>query len=312
VLNIELRHLRYFVAVAEENSFTAAAHRVHVAQQVLSTQIRQLEDAVGTQLLERGPRGVTVTPAGKAFLTAARETLADLDRGVAAARNAARAVTGTLSVGISLAAGGDTRTMLLAAFERAYPQVDVRLVTFDLTQPACGLLDRSSDVALLRPPVAAAGIELRQLDQESRVFVLPVGHPLTFHDTLTLADVAGQSWVAAGLATDGCDPAPWRDDWLVNPRPDGDTPLIGAVADTIEEWREHIVAGHGLSLCPASAETYNARPGIVFVPGMDVPSTALCVAWRADDDRPVVHSFVDLVTSVAGHAQRDHGAVALA
>jgi DNA-binding transcriptional LysR family regulator len=312
VLNIELRHLRYFVAVAEENSFTAAARRVHVAQQVLSTQIRQLEDAVGTQLLERGPRGVTVTPAGKAFLTAARETLADLDRGVAAARNAARAVTGTLSVGISLAAGGYTRTMLLAAFERAYPQVDARLVTFDLTQPACGLLDRSSDVALLRPPVAAAGIELRQLDQESRVFVLPVGHPLTFRDTLTLADVAGQPWVAAGLATDGCDPAPWRDDWLVNPRPDGDTPLIGAVADTIEEWREHIVAGHGLSLCPASAETYNARPGIVFVPGTDVPSTALCVAWRADDDRLVVRSFVDLVTSVAGHAQRDHGAVALA
>ncbi len=81
--------------------------------------------------------------------------------------------------------------MLLAAFERAYPQVDVRLITFDLTQPACGLLDRSSDVALLRPPVAAAGIELRQLDEESRVFVLPAGHPLGSRDTLTLADVAG-------------------------------------------------------------------------------------------------------------------------
>ena len=89
-------------------------------------------------------------------------------------------------------------------------------------------------------------------------------------------------------------------------------PLIGAVASTIEEWREHIVAGHGLSLCPASAEIYNARPGIVFVPGMDVPPTALCVAWRADDDRQVVHSFVDLVTSVAGQNQRDHGTVALA
>ena len=196
-MNIELRHLRYFAAVAEEQSFTAAARRVHVAQQVLSTQIRQLEEAVGAQLLERGTRGVTVTPAGAAFLTAARETLASLDRGVTAARNAARAVTGTLSVGISLAAGGETRTMLLAAFERAYPQVDVRLITFDLTQPACGLLDRSSDVALLRPPVAAAGIELRQLDQESRVFVLPAGHPLVSRDTLTLADLAGQPWVAA-------------------------------------------------------------------------------------------------------------------
>ena len=311
-MNIELRHLRYFVAVAEEQSFTAAAHRVHVAQQVLSTQIRKLEEAVGTQLLERGRRGVTVTPAGTAFLTAAQETLASLDRGVTAARNAARAVTGTLSVGISLAAGGETRTMLLAAFERTYPQVDVRLVTFDLTQPACGLLDRSSDVALLRPPVAVAGIELRQLDEESRVFVLPARHPLASRDTLTLAEVAGQPWVAAGLATDGCLPAPWRDDWLINPRPGGDMPPIGAVASTIEEWREHIGAGHGLSLCPASAETYNARPGIVFVPGTDAPPTALCVAWRADDDRPVVRSFVDLMISVAGQNQRDHGAVALA
>jgi DNA-binding transcriptional LysR family regulator len=311
-VNIELRHLRYFVAVAEENSFTAAARRVHVAQQVLSTQIRKLEDAVGTRLLVRGSRGVTVTPAGAAFLTVARETLAGLDRGVTAARNAARAVTGTLSVGISLAAGGDTRTMLLAAFERAYPQVDVQLITFDLTQPACGLLDRSSDVALLRPPVAAARIELRRVAEESRVFVLPAGHPLASRDALTLADVAGQPWVAAGLATDGCVPAPWRDDWLINPRPGGNTPLVGAEARTIEEWREHIVAGHGLSLCPASAETYNARPGIVFVPATDVPPTALCVAWRADDARLVVRSFVDLVTSVAGQGQREHGAVALA
>ncbi|MDQ2816547.1 MAG: LysR family transcriptional regulator, partial [Actinomycetota bacterium] len=89
-MNIEMRHLRYFVAVAEDNSFTAAARRVHVTQQVLSTQIRQLEDAVGTQLLRRTSRGVALTPAGSAFLDSARETLAGLDRGVAAARNAAQ------------------------------------------------------------------------------------------------------------------------------------------------------------------------------------------------------------------------------
>ncbi len=106
-----------------------------------------------------------------------------------------------------------------------------------------------------------------------------------------------QPWVAAELAADGCEPARWRDDWLVNPRPGGDVPVIGAVARTIEEWREHIVAGHGLSLCPASAEAYNARPGIVFVPSKDVPPTALCVAWRENDHRPVVRSFVELVTS---------------
>jgi DNA-binding transcriptional LysR family regulator len=90
-MTIELRHLRYFVAVAEEASFTAAAQRVHVAQQVLSTQIRQLEDSVGAQLLNRTSKGATLTPAGAAFLTSARDTLAGLDRAVASARNAARA-----------------------------------------------------------------------------------------------------------------------------------------------------------------------------------------------------------------------------
>jgi DNA-binding transcriptional LysR family regulator len=310
-MNIELRHLRYFVAVAEAESFTAAAHQVHVTQQVLSAQIRQLEDAVGALLLERSSRGAALTPAGAALLAAARETLAALDRGVTAARNAARAVTGTLSVGISLTAGGDTRSMLLAGFERACPQVSMRLATFDLTEPACGLLDRSSDVALLHPPVAAAGIELRPVGEESRVFVLPAGHPLAARPSLTLADVAGQPWVAAGFATDGCEPAAWRDEWLVSPRPGGDVPVIGAVARTIEEWREHIVAGHGLSLCPASAETHSARPGIAFVPGKDVPLTTLCVAWRATDDRPVVRSFVEFVTGVAGTSQQDHGAAEL-
>ena len=200
-MNIELRHLRYFVAVAEEASFTAATQRVHVAQQVLSAQIRKLEDAVGTQLFERSSRGVALTPAGTAFLGAARETLASVDRGVMAARNAARAVSGRLSVGLSLAASGDTRTRLLATFERASPQVDLRLLAFDLTEPACGLRDRSSDVALLRPPVAAAGIALRQVDEEPRVFVLPAGHPLAAREALSLADVAGLPWVAARCAS---------------------------------------------------------------------------------------------------------------
>jgi DNA-binding transcriptional LysR family regulator len=87
-MNIELRHLRYFAAVAEESSFTAAASRLYVAQQVLSAQIRQLENALGVQLLERTSRGVSLTPAGTAFLDAARDTLASLDRAVAAAQNA--------------------------------------------------------------------------------------------------------------------------------------------------------------------------------------------------------------------------------
>ncbi len=298
-MNIELRHLRYFVAVAEEASFTAAAHRVHVAQQVLSTQIRQLEAAVGTQLLRRTSRGVLLTPAGTAFLDAARSMLAGLERGVAAAVNAARAVAGQLAVGSSVAAAGKTRTRLLTAFAGAYPAVELELVTFDLTAPAAGLLDHRTDVALIRPPVDAPGIKLAVVEEEPRVFVLPAAHPLAGRDVLELADVAGLPWVAASLAADGCAPARWRDEWLVSPRPGGDVPVIGAEARTIDEWREHVVAGHGISLCPASSEEYNARPGLVFVPAKNVPVTSLCVAWRVGDERPAVRSFVELALSVA-------------
>ena len=298
-MNIEMRHLRYFVAVAEEASFTAAAQRAHVSQQVLSTQIRQLEDAVGARLLERTSRGVMLTPAGAAFLGYARDALSGVERGVTAARNAANVVSGRLTVGLSAATGGTVRTRVLAAFERAYPEVTVRLLAYDLGQPAAGLLDHGTDVALLRPPVSAPGLAVERVTEEPRVFVLPTGHALASRPSLGLADVAGLPWVAAPLAEDGSAPSAFRDDWLVVPRPGGDVPVIGAVARTIEEWREHIAAGRGISLCPASSEAFSARPDIVFVPAHDVPLTSLCVAWRADDLRPAVMSFIKVAASVA-------------
>jgi DNA-binding transcriptional LysR family regulator len=295
-MNVELRHLRYFVAVAEEASFTAAARRVHVAQQVLSSQIRQLEDTLGVQLLERTSRGVDLTGAGLAFLDGARATLAALDRSAAAARNAAQALRGVLSVGLSVAAAGELPTRLLAAFEQAWPEVRVELRTFDLASPAAGLLDHSTDVAFVRLPIEAAGLELEPLAEEARVFVLPAAHPLARQPDLGLGDVAGLPWVAAQAADDGCDPAAWRDDWLMSPRPGGDQPIIGAVARTIDEWREYVVAGRGISLCPASAETFHARPDLAFIPARDVRPTVLAVGVRAGDANPVARQFVGLVT----------------
>src|SRR5258708_10398177 len=153
-MNIELRHLRYFVAVAEEASFTSAARRVHVAQQVISSQIRQLEDFLGVRLLERTSRGVEITAAGSAFLDSARDTLATLDRGVTAARNTAHVIRGQLNVGLNVAAAGETPTTLLAAFQQARPQTEAVLRTFDLTQPPAGLPNHPTHAALLLPPLA--------------------------------------------------------------------------------------------------------------------------------------------------------------
>ncbi|MDX6337461.1 MAG: hypothetical protein QOG05_4801 [Streptosporangiaceae bacterium] len=304
-MDIEVRHLRYFVAVAEEGSFTAAARRVPVTQQVLSTQIQQLETILGVRLLERSSRGASVTAAGASFLDGARSTLAELDRAASAARNSAQAIRGVLPVGLSVAAGGDLPTQILAAFQREEPAVEIRLRSVELTHPAGGLLDRSTDVAFVRPPIRAAGIRLAALAEEPRVFVLPAGHPLASRDCLQLSDTEALPWIAAAAATDGCDPTAWRDDWLLSPRPGGGQPVIGATARTIDEWREYVVAGRGVSLCPASAETFHARPGLSFVASSGVPATPLCVAWRADDTSPAVRRFVAVARETAGAASPD-------
>lgn len=304
-MNIEVRHLRYFVAVAEEKSFTAAARRVHVAQQVLSTQIRQLEDILGVRLLDRTSRGAELTVAGTTFLVGARATLTELDRAVAAALNSATAVSGVLPVGLNVAAAGELPSELLARFQRAEPDVEVRLRTFDLTHPAAGLLDHSTDVAFVRPPVRAEGITVRQLAAEPRVFVLAADHPLARRAALELGDTAGLPWITAAAAADGCDPTAWRDDWLMSPRPTGDQPIIGAIARTIEEWREYAVAGRGISLCPASAERFYARPGLAFVAAQAVPPAQLCLAWRTSDTTAAVRRFVDFATAAALPASHD-------
>ncbi len=298
-MDIELRHLRYFAAVAENKGFTAAARRLHVAQQVLSAQIRQLEDEVGAVLFDRTSRGVRLTAAGEVFLVEVSEVLLGLERAVAAARSKSKLGSGRLSVGLSVAAGGDVPSMVLSAFASAFPDVEVSLTTYDLSHPASGLLSYETDVAFVRMPVAAEGIDTRELAREPRVFVVPTGHALTGRDRAGLEDVVGEAWIAAEVAIDGSDPNSWRDDWLISPRPDGAEPVVGAVARTIDEWREYVVAGRGISLCPASAEAHYARPGLAFVESFGVAPAVLCLAWRSGDDNPLVRQFLSVAETAS-------------
>jgi DNA-binding transcriptional LysR family regulator len=202
-----------------------------------------------------------------------------------------------LTVGLNVAAGGEQPTRLLADFERQCPQIILRLRTYELTDPAAGLLDHSTDVAFVRPPVASDAVTTKVIASEPRVFVVASNHPLAGCERLALTDVVGQPWIAAELSTDGCRPAAWRDAWLINPRPTGERPIVAAVARTIDEWREHAAAGRGISLCPASAETHYARPELAFVPSTGAPPTELCIAWRTDDTNPLVARFIAVVTA---------------
>src|SRR5262249_21270104 len=153
--------------------------------------------------------------------------------------NVGNLVAGTLTVGLNVAAGGEEPTRLLAEFGRQCPQITVRLRTYELTHPAAGLLDHSTDVAFVRLPVASNVVTTRVIASEPRVLARASGHPLARREKLDLSDVIGQPWIAAEESTDGCEPAAWRDAWLINPRPSGEKPIIATVAHSIDEWREH-------------------------------------------------------------------------
>src|SRR6516164_7440045 len=148
---MELRHLRYFLAVAEELHFGRAAARLHISQPPLSQQIRRLEDELGARLFRRTKRRVELTPAGQAFLTEARQTLAQAERAVRAAQ---RGELGELVVGYVTTASYEPLPDVIRGFRRRFPDVDLRLENLRSVQQRQALFDGRIDVGFVRPQVA--------------------------------------------------------------------------------------------------------------------------------------------------------------
>jgi len=195
---MELRHLRYFVAVAEARSFMGAAARLHVAQPALSKQIRDLEGEVGTVLLERGPRGVRLTAAGRAFLTEARRTLEAASEAIASAREAI--LEGNPSLRFAngqVAAYGTNLEHLLAAFRTAHPGTRVDIVSLQDGEIFTALREGRVDVGcvfLAEWPVQ--GFSAHQLIATPMTGVLlPSNHPLAADCTIHLAELRSMSWL---------------------------------------------------------------------------------------------------------------------
>jgi len=195
---MELRHLRYFVAVAEELGFARAAGRLHVAQPALSKQIRDLEAELGVALFERLPRGVRLTRAGEAFLTEARNTLDGAVRAIATARGASESRATTLHFAhgeLSLYAA--TIESLLATFRAAYPEVHVRVSSQTDGESYRALRDRTVDIAcvfLARWPVTGFGAH-RLVDCATTGVLLPASHPLAAKSAVRLAELQTLPWL---------------------------------------------------------------------------------------------------------------------
>lgn len=199
---MELRHLRYFLAVAEERHFTRAAERLHMAQPPLSQQIRQLEAELGVRLLERTRRRVELTDAGAAFLRRVRAILAEVDDATEEARRVAAGLQGRLTVGCV----GSATYSLLPAFARRLraelPGIDVAFRGEMLVPDQVkALLAHEIDLALLRPPVDDPAVRVETLRTDRLIIALPDRHPLARRPRLRVADLRGEDLVVHAAGT---------------------------------------------------------------------------------------------------------------
>ncbi|MET9114718.1 LysR family transcriptional regulator [Streptomyces longwoodensis] len=274
---MELRTLRYFVAVAEELHYGRAARRLHMSQPPLSRAIRQLETELGATLLHRSAAGVTLTPAGAVLLEQARALLAQAERLRLRVTEAA-AVT-TLTVGI-LGDGTDPGAIrLAAAHRRRYPGVEVRVRDADLTDPTCGLRGGLVDVALTRRPFDETGFAVRELRADPVGAVLRADDPLARNDALVLADLADRRWFQFPEATD---PA-WRSYW------NGGRPREGPVVRAVQECLQTVLWNGTVGMAPLG---HDLPAGLTAVPVTDMPPSVVVAAWRQDDTNPLIPSFV--------------------
>lgn len=296
-VDIDLRGLRYFVAVAEELHFSRAAARLHLDQPTLSRHIRRLELKLGADLLSRTTRSVALTTAGTAFLDKARETLATADAAVEAARAAAAGVAGVLRVGMMAQIASDLRAKALRVYEQRYPNVELTpMGGFPYVDPTCGLASAETDVAFVWDPIQHPEIETVALFQEPRYFVFASDHPLASKSVIRLEDVEDEPFF--GFPPEYYDDptvAVWSDFFQLQPRPDGRRRPIGAVVTNRDEWVDALIQGRAISPTPFSTAAYYSWPGVTFVPAEGIEPVTVSVAWRRDRPSPLVANFVAVV-----------------
>ncbi|MEU1168688.1 LysR substrate-binding domain-containing protein [Streptomyces sp. NPDC005921] len=270
-MDLDLRKVRYFVAVAELLHFGRAAERLHIAQPVLSRQIRALEKDLGADLFVRDSHGVTLTEGGHQLLDDARPLLAVADgtrrRVVQAARGRRRLVVGFRA--------GVVVTRALRAFTAAHPDVEAKARRVEWDDQERLILDGTVDIAYVRLPVRESGLELRPLYSEPRVAMLPDRHRLAGKQEISLADLDGEQWLRYN-----------------DPRP-GDLPLR-----TIEEKFECVAAGTAITMVPRSAAEQYSRPDIVYVPVVDAEPDRVLLAWAAGRRSPLVTEFAEAAVAV--------------
>jgi len=259
-MNVELRHLRAFVAVAQTANFTRAAEQLLISQPSLSYTIRQLEGYLGLRLFARTTRATVLTPNGEQFLVEAKAVLKRFDAALDRAARMARGELGRLRVGYLIGAAVDHVPSVLRAFTERYPDVAVELIEYDFAAPNCGLDTGDTDIAIVRPPLHdMSGLVATPLLTEPCVACVPERHAFAALPSVAVSRLLPEPIVAA--PGDNA----WRDYWILSAYRDSPANITYEAA-TFEAELQSVALGRGLSIVPEVAARLYARPGVRFVP----------------------------------------------
>ncbi len=288
---MELRHLRYFVAVAEEMHFGRAAERLGMSQPPLSQQVKDLERELGAQLIDRSRRRIGLTHAGGLFLEEARLALSQAEKAARTARRAHRGEIGTLSIGFVGSATYEVLPEALRSFRERYPDVGLELRTMHSAQQAEAFREGRIQVGFLRPPVDGS-IATRTLLEETLVAALPADHSLADAQKVSLSELAGEDFV---LAPRPSGPAVY--DRIVGLcRRAGFSPNVAQESAELQTVAGLVAAGVGVALLVGRPEHLLRHRGVAYREVGDPGSTwELVLAWRKEERSPVAQAFVEML-----------------
>jgi DNA-binding transcriptional LysR family regulator len=271
-----------------------------MTQPAVSRQVSRLEVGLGVTLLRRTNRHVELTPEGRVFLTAARDVLVASRRAAETAQLAGRGGVGVIRVASAGTFPNELATRLVRAFRRDHSAVEVLLSQSSyISGPTGGIERHLVDVAVVRTPLAAPGLELKPLVHERRLLVVGRMHRLARRTSVAVGDLAGEP-VVSSLHW----PQRVRDYWAGVD--DGADPAyaVSVLAGGPGEWLSAVGEGRGVSLCPASIANYYRRDDLAFLPVAGLAPNTIGLAWRRDNEGPLVRNFTACAEAYASDHSR--------
>ncbi|WP_329792562.1 LysR substrate-binding domain-containing protein [Lentzea sp. DG1S-22] len=293
---VELRHLRYFAAVAETCHFGQAAKRLNMAQPALSNAIRQLEDELGVCLLVRTTRRVVLTEAGKFFLDEALHTLDRVDAGIHGARLLNEGQSGLVRIGLTCSVTFAHMPFLIQSIRRELPGLEFEVHSDLSTEEQCvRLREETLDLGVVHPPVPD-GVELIPICEEPLIVVLPLDHPLAEKESLGIADLRDESFITGVKPESGIANAVMKmclnaDFSLKKKHVVSNMPTLLAL----------VASGLGIGVVPDGARSVPV-PGVTFRPLSNAPMVPVALAWLSSKQSPVLAGVVKTFESLLSKA----------